>query len=131
MIGACDSVSNPAARDYYDAAKDGKAPRTHVFTVRGANHNFFNTRWSPASGQPLGEDDAFVAEPPFPAPGNCRTTDAAKREEKQLGEDGQRRIGAGYLTAYFRRYLAGDTTMDPLLTGATHPLGEVDVEFDG
>jgi dienelactone hydrolase len=131
VIGACDSVSNPAARDYYDAAKDGKAPRTHVFTVRGANHNFFNTQWSPASGQPMAEDDAYATEPPFPADGNCRTTDAEHREEKQLAEDGQRRVGAGYVTAFFRRYLAGDTSMDPLLTGATHPLGAVDVEFDG
>jgi hypothetical protein len=79
----------------------------------------------------MAEDDAFVTGPPFPADGNCRTTDAAEREERQLDEEGQRRVGAGYVAGFFRRYLAGDTAMDPLLTGATHPLGAVDVESDG
>ena len=131
VIGACDFVSNPSSRDYYEAAKDANTARIHQFFVHGANHSFFNTQWSPSSGQVTAGDDAnSQAQPPLPAPGHCRTTGEPIIDEKQLTEAEQRRVGVGYISAFFRRYLAGETAFDALLTGREHPLGAVDVEFD-
>jgi dienelactone hydrolase len=127
VIGACDRVSNPAARQYFeDAAKRNTAP-LHLLNIHGANHNFFNTEWSPSSGQVNAEDDA-----PHDgvAPGNCRTTDASHAEQQQLTEEQQRIVGAGYVSAFFQRYLKGDKRFDPVLTGVDHPFGAVDVEHD-
>jgi dienelactone hydrolase len=127
VIGACDRVSNPAARQYFeDSGRNNTAP-LHLITVPGANHNFFNTTWSPSSGEVNARDDA-----PHDgvAPGNCRTTDASQAEQKQLTEAEQRRVGDGYLTAFFQRYLKEDRRFDPLLTGAEHPFGPVEVETD-
>jgi dienelactone hydrolase len=130
VIGACDLVSNPCSRGYYDNAKGENTARIHQFFVHGANHSFFNTQWSPSSGQVTAGDDANSnVEEPFPAPGHCRTTGAPIVDEKQLTEDEQRRVGVGYLSAFFRRYLAGETAFDALLTGREHPLGAVEVEF--
>ncbi|TWP46103.1 alpha/beta hydrolase [Lentzea tibetensis] len=130
VIGACDKVSNPAARQYFeDAATRNTAP-LHLLTVHGANHTFFNTQWSPSSGQVDSGDDA---DHDGVAPGNCRTNDASHAEQKQLTEEQQRIVGAGYLSAFFQRYLKGETRFDPVLTGADHPfehITEVDVEHD-
>jgi hypothetical protein len=75
----------------------------HTLTLYGANHNFFNTVWTPSSGYPGAFDDTF---------GRC----AGKLEPAQ-----QRRAGAAYIVSYFRRYLGGETGLDPVWTGASVP----------
>jgi dienelactone hydrolase len=132
VIGACDWVSNPAARDYLDRVRGRNTTPLHQWTVHGANHNFFNSQWSPDGESVLGYDDAHVSAfgEPNP-PGRCRTTDSAQREEPQLTEDRQRTLGLGYVSAFFRRYLTGDKAFDGMLAGTQHPLsavGAVDVE---
>lgn len=133
VVGACDSVSNDLALSYFSDAKGRNRAPIHQFMVSGANHNFFNTQWSPDSGKVLGYDDAFRYAPePFAPPGQCRTTDADQALQDQLSEADQRLLGTGYIAAFYRRYLAGETVFDPMLTGQEHPLstvGTVDVEF--
>jgi hypothetical protein len=123
VIGSCDQVSNDLAKGYFDAAKGANEVRIHQLMVHGANHNFFNTQWSPASGQVTAEDDAHQPGEPF---GHCRTTDASHVDEAQLTEDQQRRVGTAYISAFFRRYLTGDTSVDPMLTRSAPG---VDAEF--
>jgi dienelactone hydrolase len=126
VMGGCDSVSNPSSRGYFDAASGQNRVPIHQILVHGANHNFFNTQWSPSSGQVTSEDDASPG-----SPGHCRATDASHADEKRLTEGEQRLVGIGYICAFLRRYLAGETMFDPMLTGATHPLAgiaPVDVE---
>jgi hypothetical protein len=80
------------------------APK-HTVTIFGANHNFFNTVWTPASGYPGAFNDR--AQP-------CR---------RSLTAAAQRRVGASYVIAFFRRYLGGETGLDPVWTGASPPPG--------
>jgi hypothetical protein len=80
------------------------APK-HTVTVFGANHNFFNTVWTPSAGYPGAFNDR--AHP-------CR---------RALGAPAQRRIGASYVISFFRRYVGGETRFDPVWTGASDPAG--------
>ncbi|GLZ35262.1 hypothetical protein Lesp02_74490 [Lentzea sp. NBRC 105346] len=122
VIGGCDKVSNPDANDYFsDAAAHNVVP-VHRLMVQGANHNFFNTVWSPSSGQVTAEDDAVATRP-----GYC---EALRADEKQLGERQQRDAGVLYLSAFFRRYLNGETRFDPLLSGTERPLPYAVAEVD-
>ncbi|MFS8102230.1 hypothetical protein LFM09_34410 [Lentzea alba] len=122
VIGGCDRVSNPWAEQYYvDSAKQNTVP-VHRLMVQGANHSFFNTQWSPSSGQVTAEDDAVPTRP-----GYCKALD---QEEKQLNEREQREAGVLYLSAFFRRYLDGETRFDALLSGAERPLPHVIAEVD-
>lgn len=131
LIGGCDPVSNPGALDYFtNAAGRNQVPISQL-TLRGADHNFFNTQWSPSSGQVLAEDDVDTAvalgQTTRPAPGHCDNAFTGK-DERQLTEQQQRALGTTYITAFFRRYLDGDTQFDPLLNGAVGVPG-VEVKY--
>jgi hypothetical protein len=109
-----------------NGAKDRAGSRRLL--VHGANHNFINTQWSPSSGQVGASDDADLG--PRPGPGLCteRVGDAPVR---QLTEAEERTVATGYVSAFFRRYLTGDTAMDPILDGASQPyaaLTTVDID---
>ncbi len=122
VIGGCDRVSNPAANDYYEAAAAHNVVPVHRLMVQGANHSFFNTQWSPSSGQVTAGDDAVPTRP-----GYCQ---ALQAEEKQLDEREEREAGVLYLSAFFQRYLNGETGFDALLSGAQRPLPHVVAEVD-
>ncbi|KWX10981.1 hypothetical protein TR74_00420, partial [Carbonactinospora thermoautotrophica] len=77
-----------------------------------ANHNFFNTVWSPASGQPGAFDDAGWRNPG----GVC---DPGR--PTRLGEAGQRAVAIAYVTSFFRYYLGRERRFGPLWTGAALP----------
>jgi hypothetical protein len=117
MRGTCDGqVGEEAFSFARDATAAGKAD-TYEFGVHGANHNYFNTQWSPQSGQVAAGDDAGH---PQDQPGKC--SDAyGSTVDTQLTEEVQRRVGALYVGAYFRRYLMNDTRSAPVLEGRTHP----------
>jgi len=78
-------------------------PKSTV-TVFGANHNFFNTVWSPSGGYPGAFDDGQWT--------SC---------EDRLTQAQERRVGASYIVSFFRRYIGGETSLDPMWTGAATP----------
>jgi hypothetical protein len=122
LVGTCDEVATQYARSYVDDARGRNATGSYVFTVHGANHNFFNTQWSPASGQ-VGALDDVRPEPGVPA-SECRIgTDATP--DRRLTEDQQRKVAAAYVPAFFDRHLKGETGNDPVLTGAELPVADV------
>ncbi|MFI1655084.1 alpha/beta hydrolase [Streptomyces sp. NPDC020472] len=84
-------------------AVTGKPQRVdfHRFEMPGANHNYFNTQWSPAGGQVAARDDAGHDDA---RPGQC-TEPGGSAYETQLSESAQRHAGAAYITAFFQRYL--------------------------
>lgn len=95
----------------------------HMFLVMGANHNYFNTVWTPgnAGGFPAIDDWSALAKranDPFAGtvPGN-----------KRLTATQQQAVGATYVTAFFRRYLGNETAFDPLLKGDALPPVSTDV----
>ena len=77
------------------------SPKATV-TVFGANHNFFNTVWSPSSGIPDGFDDGW----------NC---------PGRLTEIQQRRAGIVYIVSFFRRYVGGTLSRGRIWSGESTP----------
>lgn len=93
---------------FFDDARyrlPGDPTPKHTVTVYGANHNFFNTVWTPGNGVPGGFDDTV--------PG-C---------EDRLGPAGQREVGAAYIISFFRRYVGETLRLDPIWTGERPPKG--------
>jgi hypothetical protein len=109
MLPYCDGdVSDLQGVHFFDDARyrvPGDPSPKQTVTAFGANHNFFNTVWTPSFGYPGSFDDSY---------GRC---------EGKLTAGQQRRVGAAYIVSYFRRYLGGETALDPIWTGATPPPG--------
>ena len=85
-------------------AVPGDPTPKHTVTAFGANHNFFNTVWSPGHGYPGAFDDGRGSE--------CTN---------RLSQLQQRRMGRAYIAGFFRRYLADEAGLDPMWTGAAAP----------
>jgi hypothetical protein len=105
---------------FYDDARynvPGDPAPKHYVLVMGANHNFFNTVWSPSSPFPgaTNDWDSFVVGGHSDShcgngPGNRRLTEAQ-----------QRGTGAAYMSAFFRAYVGGESQFTPILTGDAPP----------
>ncbi len=91
----------------YDPTKD-VAPRDAI-VVMGANHNFFNTVWTPGNGYPAVDDWARTGIPSPAAPFNQLTA------AQEMG------VGLAYVTGYFRVYVNGDSRFLPMFTGDAAP----------
>ncbi len=106
MLPDCDGdVSDLQGIHFFDDSRYAVAgdptPKATV-TVFKANHNFFNTVWSPSSGYPGSFNDAY----------NC---------PGQLTETAQRRVGAAYIVSFFRRFTGGESAPGELWTGERTP----------
>lgn len=124
--GTCDGQVGGEALPFAADAATGNRSGFHRFAIRGANHNFFNTQWSPQSRQVAAFDDAT---PVKGHPGKCTDREDGP-PARQLTEPQQRHVATTYLDAFFRRYLLGDTGQNLILTGARHPdaaITDVDV----
>ncbi|MEU6477920.1 alpha/beta hydrolase [Streptomyces sp. NPDC047017] len=127
MRGSCDGQVGTEAFSFAGDATAQGTGATYRFAVRGANHNFFNTRWSPDSGEVAAKDDASHSPD---RPGRCGD-DSTATPDIQLTEPQERKVLSTYAGAYFRRYLMGDHRSDAVLEGREHPLSritEVDVQ---
>jgi len=106
ILPSCDGdVSDLQGVHFFDdsryASAGDLAPKATV-TAFKANHNFFNTVWSPSSGYPGAFDDAY----------NC---------PGQLTETAQRRVGIAYIVSFFRRYIGGESVPGEVWTGERVP----------
>ena len=81
------------------------APKATV-TVMGANHNFFNTVWTPKFGYPGSFDDGLEG-----CPGRIPSAE-------------QRTAGRVFVVDFFRRYISGTLKLDSIWTGEKTP-GEI------
>lgn len=99
--GTCDGQVGREALSFAAEATAKSSAGFQQTEMRGANHNFFNTRWSPDSGEVAAWDDAGH-DPAHP--GQC-TTPGDSAYETQLTEAGQRRLAATSIDAFFRRHL--------------------------
>ncbi|MCP3800801.1 hypothetical protein NLX83_16160 [Allokutzneria sp. A3M-2-11 16] len=112
----CDGdVSDLQGVHYYDDGRyyvsTDRATRNNI-TVLGANHNFFNTNWSPSSGLPGSGDDWRGGQgDPESA---CHPAKPTRLTEQQ-----QRNVGIGYIGGFFRHYLGGEKALAPLWRGST------------
>ena len=130
ILPYCDGdVRNLEGVHYYDDARySSETDNTakHTFLMMGANHNFFNTIWTPGFFPPIQADnetqvtgdggavDDFGGSIDSScgtfAPGNQRLSSAQ-----------QRGVATAYITAFFRTYLGKETQFEALLNGDSLP----------
>ncbi|GAA0641475.1 hypothetical protein GCM10010174_74880 [Kutzneria viridogrisea] len=110
VLPYCDGdVADLQGTHYYDDARYARAgdqAGKHLVTVMGANHNFFNTVWSPGSGK-VGSRDDWDGDP------KAACSDPANR----LTEQQQRQAGITYVAGFFRYYLGGEQALKGLWQG--------------
>lgn len=115
MLPYCDGdVSDLQGIKYYNQSRYALTTDTaakHSILVMGANHNYFNSIWSPSTSFG-GGDDWSASSNIF-----CGTATGNKR----LTEAQQRGVGLAYMTAFFRTYVKGESEFSPYLTGAAEP----------
>ncbi|MEV6612779.1 hypothetical protein AB0N31_02545 [Streptomyces sp. NPDC051051] len=114
ILPGCDGdVSDLQGEVYVDGTRGvsrGTALHSAVYVV-GANHNFFNTEWTPGRSEAPSSDD-FWDDPEQPDP----VCSAGTRT--RLTADQQHRAGATYIAAAARLFVAGDDRVRPLLDGS-------------
>ncbi|MFI1364735.1 hypothetical protein [Streptomyces griseochromogenes] len=114
ILPGCDGdVSDLQGELYVDGTRAvgrGTALHSAVYVI-GANHNFFNSEWTPGQAAAPAEDD-FGDDPQHPDP-VC-----GKRSATRLTADQQHRAGSTYIAAAARLFLAGDDKVRPLLDGS-------------
>src|SRR6185503_3244812 len=99
----------------YNVAGDN-APK-HYELVMGANHNFYNTIWSPSSPFPGAANDWLAFVPGGHSDSQC----GSGKTNQRLTEAQQRGTGLAYMSAFFRAYVGGETQFMPILTGDAPP----------
>ncbi|MER5980542.1 hypothetical protein ABT142_29115 [Streptomyces sp. NPDC001857] len=114
ILPGCDGdVSDLQGEVYADGTRGvskGAALHSSLYMV-GANHNYFNSEWTPGTAAaPAWDDFSTDGDQPDPV---C-STGAATR----LTADQQHRAGATYIAAAARLFVAGDDRARPLLDGS-------------
>jgi hypothetical protein len=83
----------------------------------GANHNFYNTIWSPSSPFPGAANDWLAFVPGGHSDSQC----GSGKGNQRLTEAQQRGTGLAYMSAFFRAYVGGESQFLPILTGDAPP----------
>ncbi|XMN05788.1 hypothetical protein ACK8N7_06965 [Streptomyces griseobrunneus] len=113
ILPGCDGdVSDLQGQVFTDGTRGvsrGKALHSSVYMV-GANHNYFNTEWTPGQAKAPADDD-FWHEPESPDP--LCSPGAAGR----LSADQQHKAGATYIAAAARLFVGGDDRVRRLVDG--------------
>ena len=121
LLPYCDGdVSDLQGVHFFDDARynvSGDQAPKHYELVMGANHNFYNTVWTPSSSFPGSANDWFAFVPGGRSDSHCGN---GKRNQR-LTEAQQRGTGLAYMSAFFRAYVGGETQFIPLLTGEAPP----------
>jgi hypothetical protein len=97
---------------YYDDSRynvPGDSAAKHVVLVMGADHDFYNTIWTP-SIFPAGAADDWG----FPSDSFCGTVAGNGR----LTPAQQEETALAYVAAFFRAHIGGESQFFPLLAGA-------------
>ncbi|MEU0052269.1 hypothetical protein [Streptomyces sp. NPDC006309] len=114
ILPGCDGdVSDLQGEMYVDGTRavgNGTALHSAVYVI-GANHNFFNSEWTPGQAAAPAEDD-FSDDP------GQRDPVCGKGAATRLTADQQHRAGSTYIAAAARLFLAGDDRVRPLLDGS-------------
>jgi hypothetical protein len=113
ILPGCDGdVSNLQGQMYIDASRgigSGRALRSALYVV-GANHNYFNTEWTPGESAAPSIDDFYSEEPDA-----LCTPEAAPA---RLTAAQQQTVGATYIATAARLFVGGDDRARPLLDGS-------------
>jgi hypothetical protein len=113
ILPGCDGdVFDLQGQMFVDATRGvskGKALHSALYVI-GANHNFFNTEWTPGQSAAPSFDDFWSGDDPDPicSPG----------QPTRLTASQQQNVGATYIAAAARLFVAGDDRVRPLLDGS-------------
>ncbi len=120
----CDGdVADLQGVHFYDDARynlPGDTAAKHVILVQGANHNFYNTQWTPppvGDGPPGAADDWLEFVPGGPADPHCGSVAGNQR----LTPAQQRGTLVAFGSAFFRTYVGGERDFFPILQGDAPP----------
>lgn len=121
VLPYCDGdVNDNQGVHFYDDARynvAGDASPKHTIQVMGANHNYFNTVWTPGLF-PAGTADDWTA---FTTGGSLDAQCGTVSGNHRLTSAQQRGVGLAYISAVMRAYVGGETQFLPYLTGAAAP----------
>ncbi len=112
ILPGCDGdVADLQGQIFVDGTRGvsrGAALHSALYVV-GANHNYFNTEWTPGQAVAPAEDDFFGA----PGDKVC----SPEKAKTRLTARQQQNVGATYVAAAARLFVAGDDRVRPLLDG--------------
>ncbi|MCT4351621.1 hypothetical protein M5362_00550 [Streptomyces sp. Je 1-79] len=112
VLPGCDGdVSDLQGQIYVDGTRGvsrGAALQSSVY-MPGANHNFFNSEWTPGQAEAPADDDFFADETTDPV---CSPGTATRLTATQ-----QQAAGATYIAAAAQLFVGGDDRVRPLLDG--------------
>jgi hypothetical protein len=113
ILPYCDGdVSDLQGQKFYDDTRysvtGDSAPRSTV-TVLGANHNFFNTEWTPGQSEAPSNDDWW---------GDEKTSPCGAKYAGRLTPKEQQAVGTAYVAGFFRLQLGRETKFLGLLDGS-------------
>ncbi len=121
LLPYCDGdVSDLQGVHFYDDARynvPGDPAPKHYLLVMGANHNFYNTVWTPSSGIPGATNDWLSFVPGGHSDSQC----GSGKGNQRLTEAQQRGTGLAYMSAFFRAYVGGESQFIPILMGDAPP----------
>jgi len=110
LLPGCDGdVYDLQGQYYLDDARDVTTDtvlRSALF-VEGANHNYFNSEWTPGTAQGPANDDWYTPDDPMCGPA----------AESRIPAATQRTLGAVYTAAAARVLVDGSAAVAPLLDG--------------
>ncbi|WP_162529644.1 hypothetical protein [Nocardioides caldifontis] len=111
VLPSCDGdVVDLQGQGYTDVARDvaaGDPSMKSSLLVVGANHNYFNTEWTPGKATADARDDWGSGRGP------CGTASADRLTAKE-----QRRVGAAYVSGAVRLFSRGERRFSPLFDGS-------------
>ncbi|TXK18456.1 hypothetical protein [Homoserinibacter sp. GY 40078] len=114
----CDGdVSNQQGQHMIDDSRHafGDDVLRSAVWVMGADHNFFNTVWTPGL-YPAATSDDWRDSNGLPTPSTCHTSSPTRLTAAQ-----QYQVGVSYMTAFFRLTVGGETEFQPLFDGSIKP----------
>jgi hypothetical protein len=116
----CDGdVNDNQGVHFYDDARynvAGDASPKHTIQVMGANHNYFNTVWTPGLFPAGGSDDWG-----FTSGGSTDPQCGTGAGNHRLTPAQERGVGLAYISAVMRAYVGGETQFLSYLTGESAP----------
>jgi hypothetical protein len=120
ILPYCDGdVSDLQGAHFVDDVRyaDGDPTPKHTTLVMGANHNHFNTIWTPG-GWPAGTAEDWTA---FVPGGTADPWCGNVSGSHKLPPANQRGVGLAYIVGFFRRYLGNEAQFAPLWKGDARP----------
>ncbi len=113
ILPYCDGdIADLQGQKFYDDTRysvTGDAATRSTVTVLGANHNFFNTEWTPGQSEAPSNDDWYGEEMDSP----CGAEYAGRLKAKE-----QQAVGTAYLSGFFRLHLGNEKQFLPLFDGS-------------